>query len=1620
MSMIQCPFCNAELPEDARFCGRCGRVIGERPRNDEEQPTVASLSGGEHLPTLYETPEPIDPNGDFAKTVDGSDSGLESPPKQDESFDRNLGVMTLFGESLGPQHGNVPMVHGTPQAGGVPYVQGTPSSTPNFQSPQHLHQGHQPHGFQPQQTQSPHFQQTPHQHGFQPQPSQFHQAFQQQGYQAQDQQQPIHLHASATHQQAAHVQHPGKPASRLAQRGFRPSILTTVISGAVVIITIASLAIFFFPGIRNTLFGHGQPPPALILNGQVVPGGLISLHGSNFTSGGTITITVDGHPATLANSSSSGQVSSDTPGLETYALGAFQVGNGPGSGSTVSARSDGSFDATVRLDANWPAGSSHMIVATEQSSGQSARMSFVIPQRSALSSCSKSTNNTTIMLGPVTVGQVQPVAAPFTLCSTGSGTVNWTASWNQQQASWLHLASSGKIQAPLIQQLQVSASANGLKAGFYQATVTFSSQGSSLKLILNVTFIVRLPNTTTCINTSTQTLSFIATQGQGNPATQSIIISNCGDPNAWTASTHTDDGANWLSTGSNSGTLQSKGTQNVPIRVTSTMLVAGTYTGQITFKVGASTATVNIILTIQPPAQNTCVIANPNTVGFTATQGQGDPGAQVITIGNCGSSGNWSASTSTTDGANWLSVSSTHGNLNANGTSNVSVAVTSAGLQNGTYTGQVTFRMGSSTATVSVFFDIQQMQNNYCISTNTGSLVFTTTQGQGDPDAQRLILLNCGTTGDWSVSSANNSNWLGVDVTHGHLHSGASQDILVAARTAQLHAGQYHDRLIFTLGTSTEYVDIGLVIQPTTDCIQANTQELNFVAYQGGDNPPAQVVTIGNCGGSAGDWSAQKGPSSSWLGFQATNGRLGVGATEDVKVGVVIGGLIAGPDHSQIIFTLGSSTVVVQINLSVQSPIGQCIQANPNALVFTATAGQRDPDPQTVTLTNCGSAGDWSASSAHGSNWLNGNPVNGHLDSQGTSGATQDVLVVVSIAHLDPGIYRDRITFALGTSSAVVDIQLNVQSVPIAPCIRASTDSLTFTATQGQGDPAPQMLTLLNCGSAGDWSASSANNSAWINPSLFDGHLEAHAMQDITVSVSASQLDPGKYNDTLIFTLGSATARVNVTLIIAPISTPPPKDCIQANPQSLTFTATQGQGDPAPQTVTLTNCGPAGDWSMASANNSGWLSVHAPNNHLEANATQDVSVSVSTGNLNPGINRNTLIFSLGGATAKVAITFSITQAPPPSVTPTTTTSCIKANTQSLTFTATQGQGDPAPQTVTITNCGSAGDWTVGSANNAPWLSENAPNNHLEPNVTQDVSVNVTNSNLNSGIYRDVIIFSLGGATAKVAVTFTIAEAPPSSPTPTQPPPSPTTPAAQDCIQASPSTLTFTTTQGQGDPQPQTVTLTNCGTTGGNWSVASVKGSSWLSSNLANGQIGAGSTQDVSVGVASSNLNPDTYRDLLIFSLGSAKVRVVVVFTIAAAAPPTQPPAPPTPTPTPTQPPTQPTQPPPPPAMPCIQANTNSLSFTGTQGQGDPQPQTVTISNCGDPGRWFVRTSTDDGANWLSTSANAGTLDGQATQDVNIAVSNSLAPGTYTGHVTFIIVTNGGTKSVTVVVTFTVS
>jgi hypothetical protein len=188
------------------------------------------------------------------------------------------------------------------------------------------------------------------------------------------------------------------------------------------------------------------------------------------------------------------------------------------------------------------------------------------------------------------------------------------------------------------------------------------------------------------IGASPTSLSFAATQGGANPATQALSISNTGGGTlSWSASPN----STWLAVSPASGT----GNGTVTVSVTTGTLTAGSYSGNITLSAtGASSMTVPVTFTVTAVPT---ISLSPTSLTYTATQGGANPANQTVALTTAGGVVSWTVS----DSAAWLSVSPASGSSS----STLTAAVNTSGLAAGTYNGTITVSAtGVSSKTVAV------------------------------------------------------------------------------------------------------------------------------------------------------------------------------------------------------------------------------------------------------------------------------------------------------------------------------------------------------------------------------------------------------------------------------------------------------------------------------------------------------------------------------------------------------------------------------------------------------------------------------------------------------------------------------------------------------------------------------------------------------------------------------------------------------------------------------------------------------------------------------------------------------------------------------------------------------
>jgi hypothetical protein len=279
-------------------------------------------------------------------------------------------------------------------------------------------------------------------------------------------------------------------------------------------------------------------------------------------------------------------------------------------------------------------------------------------------------------------------------------------------------------------------------------------------------------------------MTFNATAGGANPASQTLQIRNAGDGTMnWSVS----DNQPWLSLSPSSSSSTGE-TDNVTVSVNIAGLPAATHTATITITGTSalnSPQTTTVTLNLATPAPS--ISRTPNTMTFSATVGGANPANQTLAISNSGGGTlNWSVS----DNQPWLSLSPTSGSSTGE-TDNVTVSVSIAGLAAGSYTGTITISAPDATntpQTTAVTLNVAAPAAPV-ISRSPAAMNFFATVGGANPTPQTLAISNSGGgTLNWSVSD--DQPWLSLSPTSGS-STGETDNVTVSVSIAGLAVGNY-------------------------------------------------------------------------------------------------------------------------------------------------------------------------------------------------------------------------------------------------------------------------------------------------------------------------------------------------------------------------------------------------------------------------------------------------------------------------------------------------------------------------------------------------------------------------------------------------------------------------------------------------------------------------------------------------------------------------------------------------------------------------------------------------------------------------------------------------------------
>jgi len=481
---------------------------------------------------------------------------------------------------------------------------------------------------------------------------------------------------------------------------------------------------------------------------------------------------------------------------------------------------------------------------------------------------------------------------------------------------------------------------------------------------------------------------------------------------------------------------------------------------------------------------------------------------------------------------------------------------------------------------------------------------------------------------------------------------------------------------------------------------------------------------------------------------------------------------------------------------------------------FSAQQNAGNPPAQTLTVTNRGGGTlIWNATTSAA--WLTLSPASG--SGNGT------IALTVTSSSLTPGTYNTTITVsAVGTPAITIPVNLTVAPAPVPPAIGTSPTSFSFTVQRGSGNPATQTLNISNTGGGTlTWTAS--DNAAWLTLSPASGTNNGA----MSVSAATGSLAVGTYSGAITISApGARNTSVPVTFIVAEAPVPPR---IAAIPTTLSFTAQQGGGNPAAQTLNISNTG-GGTLTWTASDNAPWLTL----SQTSGSGNGTITVTAATGSLAAGtFNAVIAMGSTGTTTIHIPVTFTVTSAP----------TTITLSPSSLTYTAISGSSNPASQSMTVNSTGS---WTA--SDNASWLTLSPTSG--SGNGTISASINL--GEVPVGTHTAAITVTGGGTVRNVNVTLMVSAA---------------------SLTISPGSLAFTATQGAANPSAQTIILKSTGT----WTTSD--NASWLSLSPTSGS----NNGTITASVNTANAKPGNNLATITVTSGGVTKTATISLTLNAPA-----------------------------------------------------------------------------------------------------------------------------------------
>jgi Viral BACON domain len=753
-----------------------------------------------------------------------------------------------------------------------------------------------------------------------------------------------------------------------------------------------------------------------------------------------------------------------------------------------------------------------------------------------------------------TDGSQNPSAQVVTISNPGVLPFQWSSTISNGNGNWLSVSpQSGFVNKGESQSVVVAVNISTLLPGHYNAVITFTGQGSGTVKDSPQNVYVSLTVMPQCaLQVSPGNLSFTDVYLQPSPPAKVISLNGnqgCTMPLSWSVSANTNSGGQWLTISTMKGQTPAYPT----VSVNAAGLTPGVYSGSLLFSTTTSTQTLPVTFTMGQPT--TPIMSNsPASMSFSGEAGSANPPVQTTTITNTGGGVlNWHITASTSFGGNWLKVSSTNGQLAAQQSARVNVAVISLpGLLPNTYTGVITISgtdgsgqtAPGSPQSIPITFTVLP---SCTIAISTPTLSFTGVAGQANSTVKPVTISANGTcthTLSWTASSSN--SWISTTPLSGMVSLTGSATTKIGVQLTGLNPKTYTGSVTITAVDNATHQAVGspqnvivtLVVQPPCT-LQAPSVTNETFSSEAGSNPSAQRFTIGIIGPCTGNITITPTVTKSWLTVTPASAVI-TGGSATFKVKVTSAKLPTGSDSDTISIVgvdsqglaLSGGPQTISVTETVVAP--PSLSVSSSALTFNVTSSTTT---QPFTITNSGGEPlDWTAAldpnapaivslaTTSGTGLAAGTTTTVNVDVNAT-GASTGTTFTTSITVNATDTLTGK---TVAGSPATINVTINVA----AASMQLSGNTLSYTTTVGV-NPAAQSITVTNTGGHNlEWNAGTPSQ-PWLRLSPKRGHDPPQSSSTIVFKVNVQGVQAGTYTATVVLTPSTGNAiTVTVTLTI--------------------------------------------------------------------------------------------------------------------------------------------------------------------------------------------------------------------------------------------------------------------------------------------------------------------------------------------------------------------------------------------------------------------------------------------------------------------------------------------------------